>query len=111
MTGADDDCSLGGAFERQIGRSCGIAHILGILLMNSCNTVIFLATSIICSLSTLNRVGHLNPILALGGREFERSHLQKFKCPGFVRGEGGWSFELIGALLLTLNRGQNSTNM
>ena len=66
MTGADDDCSLGGAFERQIGRSCGIAHILGILLMNSCNTVIFLEPTIICSLSTLNRVGHLNTILALG---------------------------------------------
>jgi len=28
--------------------------ILGILLMNSCNTIIFLATNIICSLSTLN---------------------------------------------------------
>ena len=25
--------------------NCGIAHILGILLMNSCNTVIFLATN------------------------------------------------------------------
>ena len=34
--------------------NCGIAHILGILLMNSCNTVIFLATTIICSLSTFN---------------------------------------------------------
>ena len=34
--------------------NCGIAHILGILLMSSCNTVIFLATTIICSLSTLN---------------------------------------------------------
>ena len=33
--------------------NCGIAHILGILLMNSCNTVIFLATTMICSLSTL----------------------------------------------------------
>ena len=34
--------------------NCGIAHILGILLMNSYNTDIFLATTIICSLSTLN---------------------------------------------------------
>ena len=34
--------------------SSGIAHILGILLMNSCNTVIFLATTMICSLSTSN---------------------------------------------------------
>ena len=33
--------------------NCGIAYILGILLMNSCNTVIFVATTIICSLSTL----------------------------------------------------------
>ena len=33
--------------------NCGIAHILGILLMNSYNTDIFLATTIICSLSTL----------------------------------------------------------
>ena len=37
--------------------NCGIAHILGILLMNSCNTVsIFLATAIICSLSTLKYI-------------------------------------------------------
>ena len=34
--------------------NCGIAHILGILLMNSYNTDIFLATTIICSLPTLN---------------------------------------------------------
>ena len=36
--------------------NCRIAHILGILLMNSCNTDIFLATvtTIICSLSALN---------------------------------------------------------
>ena len=34
--------------------NCGIAHILGILLMNSCDTVIILATTIICSLFTLN---------------------------------------------------------
>lgn len=33
-------------------------------------------------------------------REFERSHLQKFKTQG--RGGGSWSFELIGALLGTL---------
>ena len=31
-----------------------IAHILGILLMNSYNTDNFLATTIICSLSALN---------------------------------------------------------
>ena len=34
--------------------NCRIAHILGILLMNSCNTDNFLATTIICSLSALN---------------------------------------------------------
>ena len=34
--------------------NCRIAHILGILLMNSCNTDKFLATTIICSLSALN---------------------------------------------------------
>ena len=28
------------------------------------------------------RVGHLNTILARVGGEFERSNLQKFKCPG-----------------------------
>ena len=35
-------------------------HILGILLMNSYDTEIFLVTTIICSLSTLNYhfVGH-----------------------------------------------------
>ena len=31
-----------------------IAHILGILLMNSCNTDRFLATTVVCGLSTLN---------------------------------------------------------
>ena len=44
MTGADNDCSLGGAFEHHFGPR---------------------------------------------GREFERSNLQKFKCPGFARGGGG----------------------
>ena len=34
--------------------NCGIALILGILLMKSYNTDILLATTIICSLSTLN---------------------------------------------------------
>ena len=34
--------------------NCEIAYILGILLMNSYNTVTFLATTITCSLSTLN---------------------------------------------------------
>ena len=47
------------SFETNLGfngaeTNCGIADILGILLMNSCNTVIFLATTIICSLCTLN---------------------------------------------------------
>ena len=34
----------------------GIAHILDILLMNSYNTVIFLAPTIICSLSALHEL-------------------------------------------------------
>ena len=42
--------------------NCRIAHILGILLMNSCNTDKFLATTTICSLSTLNGVKK-NPCL------------------------------------------------
>ena len=33
--------------------NCRIAHILGILLMNSCNTDRFLATTVVCGLSTL----------------------------------------------------------
>ena len=53
MTGADDDCSSGGAFDRQIRREGrAFEH-------------------------------HFGP----RGREFERSNLQKFKCPGFA---GGW---------------------
>ena len=40
----------------------GIAHILGIPLMNSCNTVIFLATTIICTLSTLKSNGIGNDV-------------------------------------------------
>ena len=34
--------------------NCRIAHILGILLMNSCNTDRFLATTVVYGLSTLN---------------------------------------------------------
>ena len=52
MTGADNDCSLGGAFDRQIRR-------LGRAFEH-----------------------HFGP----RGREFERSNLQKFKCPGFAWG-------------------------
>ena len=48
--------------------TCGIGHILGILLMNSYNTDIFLATTIICSLSTLN--GKIQDVFA-SGRVFD----------------------------------------
>ena len=44
--------------------NCRIAHILGILLMNSCNTDNFLATTIICSLSALNNFTITAEILA-----------------------------------------------
>ena len=49
MTGADNDCSFGGAFEHHFGPT---------------------------------------------GREFERSNLQKFKCPGFARGGGMLKFRV-----------------
>ena len=39
-----------------------------------------------------DRVAHLNSILAPRGWEFERSSLQKFKCPRFPRGMGGLKF-------------------
>ena len=42
-------------------------------------------------------VGQLNTIFARGGREFERSNLQKFKCPkcpGFAGGGGGGDVEV-----------------
>ena len=47
-------CSAIGIGFNGAETNCRIAHILGILLMNSCNTDKFLATTIICSLSTLN---------------------------------------------------------
>ena len=47
-------CSAIGIGFNGAETNCRIAHILGILLMNSCNTDRFLATTIICSLSTLN---------------------------------------------------------
>ena len=31
-----------------------------------------------------DKVGHLNAILVPRGREFERSNLHEFKCPGFA---------------------------
>ena len=48
-------CSAIGIGFNGAQTNCGIARILGILLMNSWDTYIyFLATTIICSLSTLN---------------------------------------------------------
>ena len=47
-------CSAIGIGFNGVETNCRIAHILGILLMNSCNTDKFLATTIICSLSALN---------------------------------------------------------
>ena len=48
-------CSAIGIGFNGAETNCGIARILGILLMNSWDTYIyFLATTIICSLSTLN---------------------------------------------------------
>ena len=59
-------------YRNRAETNCGIAHIVGILLMNSCNTVIFLATTIIYSLSTLNT---LTPLLRspFGQRRGSRS--------------------------------------
>ena len=88
MTGADDDCSLGGAFEGQIGRSCGIAHILGILLMNSCNTVIFLATTQY-NLQSVHFVGHLNIILALEGGNLNDPIFKSSNAQALPGGRGG----------------------
>ena len=53
-------CSAIGIGFNGAETNCGIAHILGILLMNSCNTDIFcLATTIICSLSALKHIFEL----------------------------------------------------
>ena len=55
---SSDSCIVHSAlgFISLLSKFCGIARILGILLVNSCDTYIyiFLATNIICSLSTLN---------------------------------------------------------
>ena len=47
-------CSAIGIGFNGAETNCRIAHILGILLMNSCNTDRFLATTVVCGLSTLN---------------------------------------------------------
>ena len=49
-------CSAIGIGFNGAETNCRIAHILGILLMNSCNTDRFLATTVVYGLSTLN--GH-----------------------------------------------------
>ena len=49
-------CSAIGIGFNGAETNCRIAHILGILLMNSCNTDKFLATAIIGSLSALNLI-------------------------------------------------------
>ena len=47
-------CSAIGIGFNGAETNCRIAHILGILLMNSCNTDRFLATTVDYGLSTLN---------------------------------------------------------
>ena len=61
--------------------------------MNSCNTVIFLATTIICSLSTLNRVGHLNIILALGDGNLNDPIFKSSNARALSGGRGGGGLE------------------
>ena len=46
-------CSAIGIGFNGAETNCRIAHILGILLMNSCNTDRFLATTVVYGLSTL----------------------------------------------------------
>ena len=48
-------CSAVGIGFNGAETNCRIAHILGILLMNSCNTDRFLATTVVYGLSTLNK--------------------------------------------------------
>ena len=47
-------CSTIGIGFNGAETNCRIAHILGILLMNSCSTDRFLATTVVYGLSTLN---------------------------------------------------------
>ena len=47
-------CSAIGIGFNGAETNCSIAHILGILLMNSCNTDRFLATTVVYGLSSLN---------------------------------------------------------
>ena len=47
-------CSAIGIGFNGAETNCRIAHILGILLMNSCNTDRFLATTVVYGLSSLN---------------------------------------------------------
>ena len=49
-------CSAIGIGFNGAETNCRIAHILGILLMNSCNTDRFLAATVVCGLSTLNTI-------------------------------------------------------
>ena len=51
-------CSAIGIGFNGAETNCRIAHILGILLMNSCNTDRFLATTVVYGLSTLNWSTH-----------------------------------------------------
>ena len=55
-------CSAIGIGFNGAETNCRIAHILGILLMNSCNTDRFLATTVVCGLSTLNYITDNNNI-------------------------------------------------
>ena len=60
-------CSTIGIGFNGAETNCRIAHILGILLMNSCNTDRFLATTVVYGLSTLNSfVNQVNKSLLLG---------------------------------------------
>ena len=65
-------CSAIGIGFNGAETNCRIAHILGILLMNSCNTDRFLATTVVCSLSTLNlKISKLEIDLIVVGSRFQ----------------------------------------
>ena len=76
-------CSAIGIGFNGAETNCRIAHILGILLMNSCNTDRFLATTVVCGLSTLNR--YLSDLSTKNGfLSLFLVNFREIKCPKFI---------------------------
>ena len=79
-------CSAIGIGFNGAETNCRIAHILGILLMNSCNTDRFLATTVVYGLSTWNLIHSADAcFLVMAGVGYSRAQLKTLSSRASLR--------------------------